>query len=50
MDDSEHDVLAYMSFPVQHRTRLHSTNPLERLNKMGYPGRLARGGPLATLA
>jgi putative transposase len=33
MDNSEHDVLAYMSFPVQHRTKLHSTNPLERLNK-----------------
>jgi transposase-like protein len=33
MDDSEHDVLAYMAFPVQHRTKLHSTNPLERLNK-----------------
>src|SRR5213082_566619 len=33
MDDSEHDVLAYMTFPGQHRTKLHSTNPLERLNK-----------------
>jgi len=33
MDESEHDVLAYMSFPAQHRTKLHSTNPLERLNK-----------------
>ena len=33
MDDSEHDVLAYMAFPGQHRTKLHSTNPLERLNK-----------------
>jgi putative transposase len=33
MDDSEHDVLAYMTFPAQHRTKLHSTNPLERLNK-----------------
>jgi putative transposase len=33
MDDSEHDVLAYMIFPGQHRTKLHSTNPLERLNK-----------------
>jgi putative transposase len=33
MDDSEHDVLAFMAFPVQHRTKLHSTNPLERLNK-----------------
>lgn len=29
----EADVLAYMAFPAQHRTRLHSTNPLERLNK-----------------
>jgi putative transposase len=33
MDESEHDVLAYMAFPFQHRTKLHSTNPLERLNK-----------------
>ena len=33
MDDSEHDVLAYIAFPAQHRTKLHSTNPLERLNK-----------------
>ncbi|WP_043838667.1 IS256 family transposase, partial [Muricoccus aerilatus] len=33
MDDSEHDVLAYMAFPAPHRTKLHSTNPLERLNK-----------------
>jgi transposase-like protein len=33
MDDAEADVLAYMSFPSQHRTKLHSTNPLERLNK-----------------
>lgn len=33
MDESEHDVLAYMAFPAQHRVKLHSTNPLERLNK-----------------
>lgn len=33
MDDSEHDVLAFMAFPVQHRAKLRSTNPLERLNK-----------------
>ena len=33
MDDSEHDVLAYIAFPAQHRTKLHSTNPLKRLNK-----------------
>ena len=33
MDESEHDVLAYMASPLQHRTELHSTNPLERLDK-----------------
>lgn len=33
MDDAEADVLAYMAFPARHRTKLHSTNPLERLNK-----------------
>ena len=33
MDEAEHDVLAYLTFPSQHRTKLHSTNPLERLNK-----------------
>jgi transposase-like protein len=32
MDEAEHDVLAYMSFPRQHWTKLHSTNPIERLN------------------
>ena len=33
MDEAEEDVLAYMAFPRQHRTKLHSTNPIERLNK-----------------
>jgi putative transposase len=32
MDEAEPDVLAYMTFPAQHRAKLHSTNPLERLN------------------
>jgi hypothetical protein len=32
LDDAETDVLAYMTFPPQHRTKLHSTNPIERLN------------------
>lgn len=32
MDAAEADVLAYMTFPKEHRTKLHSTNPLERLN------------------
>ena len=32
MDEAEADVLAFMSFPKAHRTQIHSTNPLERLN------------------
>src|SRR4051812_471498 len=32
MDEAEADVLAYMDFPAAHRAKLHSTNPLERLN------------------
>lgn len=32
MDEAEHDVLAYMSFPKEHRAKLHSNNPIERIN------------------
>jgi putative transposase len=32
LDEAETDVLAYMTFPATHRAKLHSTNPLERLN------------------
>jgi transposase-like protein len=32
MDTAEADVLAYMGFPAQHRAKIHSTNPIERLN------------------
>src|SRR6201999_878238 len=32
MEEAEPDVLAYMSFPAPHRAKLHSTNPIERLN------------------
>ena len=32
LDQAEQDVLAYMTFPVAHRAKLHSTNPLERVN------------------
>ncbi|ACA14765.1 transposase mutator type [Methylobacterium sp. 4-46] len=32
MHEAEPDVLAYMGFPAAHRVKLHSTNPLERLN------------------
>src|SRR5712672_294030 len=30
LDEAETDVLAYMTFPPQHRTKLHSTNPIEK--------------------
>jgi putative transposase len=32
MDATEADVLAFMAFPAAHRAKIHSTNPLERLN------------------
>jgi len=32
LDDAEEDVLAYMAFPKEHRAKIHSTNPLERVN------------------
>lgn len=32
MHEAETDVLAFMSFPKEHRAKLHSTNPIERVN------------------
>ena len=32
MDDAEADVLTFMNFPKDHRAKIHSTNPIERLN------------------
>jgi len=32
MDEAEADVLAFMSFPKDHRPKIHSTNPIERVN------------------
>ena len=32
MDAAETEVLAFMTFPAPHRAKLHSTNPIERLN------------------
>jgi len=32
MDEAEADVLAYMGFPAEHWSKIHSTNGLERLN------------------
>ena len=31
LDEAEAEVLAYMTFPAAHRTKLHSTNPIERV-------------------
>lgn len=31
--DAQEDVLAYLSFPAEHHRQIHSTNPLERLNR-----------------
>ena len=33
MDEAGHDVLAFLTFPRDHWSKVHSTNPLERLNK-----------------
>ena len=32
MDEAKSDVLAFMSFPKDHRPKIHSINPIERLN------------------
>jgi putative transposase len=33
LEDAAEDLLAHLHFPREHRRRLHSTNPLERLHK-----------------
>ena len=33
MDSAENEVLAYMAFPKIHWPQIHSTNPIERLNR-----------------
>jgi transposase-like protein len=33
LEESAEDILAHRAFPLEHRRQLHSTNPLERLNK-----------------
>ncbi len=33
MDDAENDVLAYMGLPATYWAKVHSTNPLERLDR-----------------
>ena len=33
MDGADNEVLAYMAFPKSHWSQIHSTNPIERLNR-----------------
>ena len=33
MDEAEEDVIAFMAFPRAHWPKIHSTNPIERLNR-----------------
>ena len=33
LEDAAEDILAYRQLPLEHQRQLHSTNPLERLNK-----------------
>jgi hypothetical protein len=33
LEDAAEDLLAHLHYPREHRRRLHSTNPLERLHK-----------------
>ena len=40
MDEAEPDVLAYMTFPKEHRVKLHSTDEMDKtgLRKLCYAG------------
>ena len=50
MDESEDDVLAYMDFPAQHRTKLHSHEPAGTPEQGGQaPRRRRRHLPLRSL-
>jgi hypothetical protein len=41
--ESEADVLAYMSFPAQHRAKLHSTDDIDKLFLRSF-GNISRHG------
>ena len=45
MDEAETDVLAYMSFPPQHRAKLHSTDEIDNLFYTGCDISMVRGRP-----
>jgi hypothetical protein len=38
LDEAETDVLAYMTFPPQHRTKLHSTDKIDKCYFRTSPG------------
>jgi transposase-like protein len=44
MDEAESDVLDFMSFPKDHRPKLHSVNPLERCTRAPLPAALVCRG------
>ena len=46
MDESEHDVLACMGFPIQHRTKLHSTDEIDK----GFSARPCYSSPARATA
>ena len=33
LEQAEDDILAFYAFPAEHRTKIRSTNPLERFNR-----------------
>jgi hypothetical protein len=45
MDESEADVLAYMAFPAQHRTKLHFTDVMDKRNRLICATLPLRGRP-----
>ena len=44
MDESEHDVLAYMAFPSQHRVKLHSPDEIDKRVDTGLVDRAPSSG------
>ncbi len=45
MDDAEGDVLAYMTFPKEHRAKLHSTDKIDKHFRTGHGILPWRGRP-----
>ena len=45
MERAEPDVLAYMAFPTEHRAKLHSINPVERIDCEIKRRRFRQPGP-----